>query len=67
MGLFFTKTKCDRCGADLSVRTMSWFTEETICLDCSDKEKKLRADMKAKGIEPRSYEGCGYVPELDKV
>ena len=35
---FFTQTNCDRCNSPLPVRTMSYFTTETICMDCSDKE-----------------------------
>ena len=42
---FFTQTKCDRCGRSLAGgRTM--FNEETICMDCADKERE-RTDYKA--------------------
>ena len=63
---FFTKAKCDRCGSNLVVRTMSWFTEETICIKCSAKEDKVKAALRAKGIKD-AMEGCGYVPNPDEV
>ena len=57
---FFTQTHCDRCQKPLvPARIMSWFTKETICMDCSKKEKELRAKLPNNG---RDYEGCGYVP-----
>ena len=44
---FFTQTRCDRCGRSLvGGRTMSMFNEETICMDCADKERE-RPDYKA--------------------
>lgn len=40
MDKFFTKRHCDKCGGDLSMgRTMSAFSEECICISCSDREK----------------------------
>ena len=40
---FFKKKTCDRCGAPLTVRIMSMFNEDVICMDCKSKEKQ-RAD-----------------------
>ena len=60
---FFEQQNCERCGGDLSARTCSWFTTETICMSCSCKEDEVRARLPDKG---RSYEGCGYVPEVSK-
>jgi hypothetical protein len=57
---FFTQTKCDRCGKDLYIRTMSWFTNETICMDCS----RIEDSIKAKLNDARQYEGCGYIPKI---
>ena len=37
---FFKKTKCDRCGGPLTVRIMSMFNEDVICMDCKEKERK---------------------------
>ena len=72
---FFNKDKCDRCGKDLSNRTqngkqfiMSWFTEETICIQgddcCSKKEDEIKAAIRKQGKNPGDYEGCGYVPAI---
>ncbi len=41
---FFRKKKCDRCDTELHSRTMSWFTDETICMDCSKVETKIKHD-----------------------
>jgi len=57
---FFVQHRCDRCGGDLRVRIMSWFTEDILCMDCSAKEKELRSRLPDNG---RNYEGCGYVPK----
>ena len=62
---FFKKEKCDRCGKKLDTRIQSWFTEEVICMDCSDVE----TDIKRRAISSGNgdMEGCGYVPEFKKV
>ena len=60
---FLEKTACDRCGGSLAIRTMSWFTEETICMDCSDKEEVIKKALRTKGIE-NAMEGCGHVPAI---
>jgi hypothetical protein len=41
---------------------MSWFTRETICMDCADKELELRKKLPDMG---RAYEGCGYIPKVE--
>ena len=64
---FFGRTECERCGGDLKVRTMSWFTLETICGSCMEKERTIRHRMYELGINPDDYEGCGTVPELGKL
>ena len=61
---FFSKQKCDRCKGSLRVRTMSWFTAETICGDCGAKETELRKKMRQQGQDPDSMEGIGYLPKL---
>ncbi len=63
---FFTQTKCSRCPNDLKVRTMSWFTDETICMDCSNKEKDIKLKLTFLGKEPANYEGCGYIPKIEE-
>ena len=64
---FFANKPCDRCGGDLQVRTMSWFTEETICIDCMRKETEIKEALKAQGKDPRDYEGCGHVPKIKEL
>lgn len=60
---FFTKTRCDRCRKPLdNGRTMSWFTEETICIDCSIKEDQIKQNMRIDNINPDIFEGCGSIP-----
>ena len=56
---FFTQTHCDRCPNPLPVRILSWFTRETLCMDCSKKEQELRKKLPDMG---KDYEGCGYIP-----
>ena len=57
---FFEQSNCSRCGQKLSARIMSWFNNDTICMDCSTKEKELRKKLPDGG---RAYEGCGYIPK----
>lgn len=59
---FFTKTHCDRCSNDLSSRIMSWFTDNVICMDCSEKETKIRNRLPDHG---RMFEGCGFIPSAN--
>ena len=63
MDTFLDQTNCDRCGNKLIARIMSWFTEETICIVCADKESQIKKALRAKGIQ-NAMEGCGYVPEI---
>ena len=58
---FFNQERCDRCHSPLKIRIMSWFNEDTICMDCSDKEADIRAQLPDNG---REYEGCGYIPKV---
>ena len=39
---------------------MSWFTEETLCIDCHGKELQVRSCLPHGG---RYFEGCGFIPE----
>lgn len=61
---FFSQSKCSRCSNPLTVRTMSWFNNDTICMDCSKKEREIKDALKAQGKDPRDYEGCGYIPKV---
>ncbi len=45
---------------------MSWFNNDTICLECSAKEGVIKKALRAKGIDG-AMEGCGYVPDPEKL
>ena len=60
---FFSQESCDRCGARLAARTMSWFTDETICTECAQAESALKSRLRAVGTDPDGLEGCGYLPQ----
>ena len=61
----FTADNCGRCHNKLgAVRTMSWFTEDTICMGCSDKETVIKRALRDKG-DSSAMEGCGYVPRIN--
>jgi hypothetical protein len=59
---FCTVTNCQRCRKPLAgSRTMSWFTDEAICMSCSGSESVVKKALRAKGVATAS-EGCGYIP-----
>ena len=62
---FFNKETCDRCGKKLTIRIMSWFNTDCICMECKDKESKLKKRLHKKGIDTQALEGCGYIPSED--
>lgn len=70
---FFSRATCERCGKSLAgrSRTMSWFTEETICTDgpnsCQHQEEKIKSAIRERGESTRDYEGCGYIPTANNV
>jgi hypothetical protein len=59
---FFNQETCSRCPNDLKIRTMSWFNEDTLCMDCARDEDDIKEAIKKAGRDPRDYEGCGQVP-----
>ena len=65
---FFESRCCDRCGSESAKRisTMSWFTEEKICMECSAKESEIKKALRAKG-DKGAMEGCGYVPKVEAI
>ena len=63
---FFTEKDCNRCGKPLAVRTMSWFNNDTICMECSDKESEIKKSLRARGIDG-AMEGCGFVPTKEGI
>ena len=61
MDKFFSQNNCDRCGKDLKGgRIMSAFSEECICIDCSDKEKQDPDYEKARIIENEEIKKGNY-------
>lgn len=59
---FFLQRNCERCGGELTARITSWFTTETICMNCSAKEDVIKAKLREQG-KP-DHEGCGYIPKV---
>ena len=47
---------------------MSFFSDDTFCLECSRKEEEIRTKIRAKwgANADLQYEGCGFVPDLKK-
>lgn len=62
--MFFEQENCDRCGQKLVARTMSWFTDETICIECSQAEDLIKQKLREQGKKAGDYEGCGYIPKV---
>jgi len=63
---FFSKKHCDRCGKDLTVRIMSMFNTDAICMDCKKKEEKDPRYQQARQAEHdalvsgnRNFKGIG--------
>ena len=63
---FFSKTSCDRCGAPLTVRIMSMYNEDVICMACKEKERQrpdyreaVEADNEAIRHGNRNFKGIG--------
>jgi len=44
---------------------MSWFNDETICIECSNKEKVIKSKLRKKNIDD-AMEGCGFIPDPNK-
>ena len=66
---FLKKTKCDRCGGPLTVRTMSMFNMDVICPDCKRAERErpdygeaLEAERAAVAAGDRNFAGIGLKP-----
>ena len=48
---FFTQKTCDRCGRELTIRTMSRFNEDVLCPDCEREERQHPDYQKAADAE----------------
>ncbi len=57
--------RCDRCAELMTVRTMSYFTEESICQRCLDAEHRLIARLRLRGIDVATLAGSGQLPPED--
>ena len=65
---FFSKTRCDRCGAPLNGGfSMSRFNTDTLCMKCIEEERqhpdyKLAADAELAAVRAgdRNFEGIGW-------
>ena len=64
---FFSQTHCDRCSKRLDVRILSWFKNDTICVECSKKETAIKDELRKQGKDPADFEGCGYFPILEEI
>ena len=66
---FFIQKNCDRCGASLEAgRAMSFFTRETLCLECSKKEDEIRQKIRERDGDPNAdlkYQNIGVVPKVE--
>lgn len=66
---FFIQRSCDRCCRPLvGGRTMSFFTKETLCVECSNAEDGIRRRIREQDKDPDAdlrYEGCGAVPKIE--
>jgi len=51
---------CNRCGRVIDRSTLSFFTDEIICLVCSEIELEIKERLENPGI----YEKIGFVPEV---
>ena len=60
MDMFFKKENCDRCHSKLTSRIQSLFTDDVICMACSQQEKEIKRRAVESGLG--DMEGCGFVP-----
>ena len=51
---------CQRCGEETNTFTMSWFTTESICMDCSDEENNHPDIKVAKAVESAHVKAGNY-------
>jgi len=66
--IFFLQKDCDRCKGSLEEgRAISFFTRETICMECSRKEDEIRQRIRERDKDSDAdmiYFGCGVVPKI---
>ena len=59
--------RCERCGRVMGVRTVSYFTEDSLCRGCMEEERALMARLRARGVDPATLAGCGYMPSEEEA
>lgn len=64
---FFIQKHCDRCPNDLKTRTLSWFNDDTICMECSSKEDELKNLIVEQGKRTSAFEGIGHIPTKEEI
>lgn len=52
---------CARCGGELAVSTVSWFTIDTICMVCSRWEDKI---IESHRLSRDQLEAAGAIPQV---
>lgn len=60
MDNFFTQKHCDRCGKNLTVRTMSILNTDVLCMECKEEETKHPAYKKACEAELEEVRNGNY-------
>jgi hypothetical protein len=57
-------SRCERCGRETNVTTMSWFNTKTICADgddsCSAREERSPGIEEAKRVETAAVQAGNY-------
>jgi RecJ-like exonuclease len=64
--------KCDRCGGDVNISTMSIFNQDTICMPCKEEEKKdpdyeLARQAEAEEVKKGNYNYPGLYPNYTPI
>lgn len=70
MDSFFSKTRCDRCGAPFGSKIMSKFNQDALCVDCKEDERLApgfasadAAELAAVRAGVADYPGVGLGPK----
>jgi hypothetical protein len=65
---FFVQKNCDRCGRVLGEkRSLSFFTKDIICPNCSAEEDEIRQKIREEDGDPNAdlkYQNIGVFPKL---
>ena len=60
-------TTCKRCNNNTDTLIESFFTTDEICPRCKTHERLIITVIDAKGIDYKSYEKCGYLPNTEDL